>query len=181
MSEQAQLLEFANETDVCPTCGDGFASPKGMMVHHAATHGESISARYTVTCEHCAGEYECHRSRVDETRFCSRECQIEHSTGENHPAWTADGGARKIAFKRDSGVCQRCGRDVSESHEGEHPIAEAHHIIPKAAGGPDTAENLVILGRDCHEQAHDARKTVDERAPEVLHKLRELITEGNDD
>jgi len=178
MSSQAELLEFANETDVCPTCGDKFASPKGMMVHHAAAHDESISAPYTVTCDHCGDEYECHRSRVGETRFCSKECQIEHSTGENHPAWTADGDARGTAFKRDSGVCQRCGRDVSESDAGDGPTAEAHHIIPKAAGGPDTPENLVILCQDCHRQAHEALKTAHKRKPGVLQELRELITEG---
>jgi len=177
MSSQTELPAFANETDVCPTCGDKFASPGGMMVHHVAAHDESVSARYTVTCDHCGDEYECRRAEVGNTRFCSNQCRTEHLTGENHPAWTADGNARRTAFKRDSGNCQRCDRDVSESSDGDKPTAEAHHIIPKAAGGPDTPENLVILCRDCHEQAHDALKTVHERNPGVLQELRELITE----
>jgi len=41
--------------------------------------------------------------------------------------------------------CQRCGSSED---------LEIHHIIPNSEGGEDTRENLAVLCRPCHHEAH---------------------------
>jgi len=48
--------------------------------------------------------------------------------------------------KRDCYQCQVCG-----DREGDpHTVLNAHHIIPRAKGGPDTLDNLITLCDLCH-------------------------------
>lgn len=51
--------------------------------------------------------------------------------------------------KRDGYQCQKCGRST------DSPKLEAHHIVPKHAGGPDELGNLVTLCAHCHRYAPD--------------------------
>lgn len=46
--------------------------------------------------------------------------------------------------------CEVCGRPGP---------TQSHHIIPKAAGGPDIPENLIALCPACHRDAHTERIT----------------------
>lgn len=75
---------------------------------------------------------ECGRlTRSSRCRTCDR----------NNPYRTADWRrVAKTVTERD-GACVRCG--------STHYLS-AHHIIPRAEGGPDTPENLVSLCVSCH-------------------------------
>jgi hypothetical protein len=42
--------------------------------------------------------------------------------------------------------CQVCGST---------DLLEAHHLVPRSQGGPDTEENLVLLCRSCHRKRHE--------------------------
>jgi RNA-directed DNA polymerase len=53
---------------------------------------------------------------------------------------------RELA-RRQKGVCPLCGASLFND---EH--AEAHHIVRRNEGGPDTLENLVLLHLFCHQQ-----------------------------
>jgi 5-methylcytosine-specific restriction endonuclease McrA len=46
--------------------------------------------------------------------------------------------------KRDGGKCRVCGK----------PGSQAHHIVYRSHGGPDTAANLVWTCLDCHRRIH---------------------------
>src|SRR4051812_48390695 len=48
--------------------------------------------------------------------------------------------------RRDGKQCQVCG-----DREGDpYTVLNAHHLIPRAKGGPDTLENLITLCDLCH-------------------------------
>lgn len=57
---------------------------------------------------------------------------------------------RKLAYKRDKGLCVLCGAHATETH----------HIIFRSHGGTNDLKNLACLCRHCHELAHgvDAKK-----------------------
>jgi 5-methylcytosine-specific restriction endonuclease McrA len=50
--------------------------------------------------------------------------------------------ARATALARDGGQCVLCGAR-------DEPTA--HHILPRAIGGPNSPENLITICRACHE------------------------------
>ncbi len=67
---------------------------------------------------------------------------------------------RKLAFKRDNGVCQHCYRRYAKITKGE----EVHHIIhltPDNIIDLDIAyglDNLITLCRSCHMEVHSRKK-----------------------
>ena len=52
---------------------------------------------------------------------------------------------RAFVLRRDGGRCQRCG--------GKEKL-EAHHIIPRTAGGLDAPSNCRTLCLTCHDSLH---------------------------
>ncbi len=54
---------------------------------------------------------------------------------------------------RDRGVCQAELPDGTKC--GKAKWTHQHHIIPKALGGPDTAENLITLCASHHRGVHE--------------------------
>jgi len=172
MKTQTELPEFRGESETCPVCERRFDSSIGMKVHHKEKHGKSIKTRFSVTCENCGETYKCSKADLGERRFCSNRCRTEHQQKDCRHV-------RKSVFKRDGGRCQRCGCNVSMSQMDSQKTAETHHLIPKSAGGPDTPENLLLLCRSCHEDAHNILKKVDEQCPNVLQKLRRLVCEAD--
>lgn len=79
----------------CPTCGDWFASERGMKIHHAKAHGESISGA-EIECASCGDRKRIQPSmaEADGPNFCDRECfgewYSENRAGEDHPSWKPD-------------------------------------------------------------------------------------------
>lgn len=92
----------------CPTCGrTDFKSDRGMRMHHAKVHDESLS-KVNKSCEYCGDDVVVWRKYAEkhDHHFCSDECQSrwrsEKIRGENHPNHTG-----KIEVK-----CEWCGDKV---------------------------------------------------------------------
>ena len=60
---------------------------------------------------------------------------------------------RTYVAMRDKGVCQCC-----KGTQNDHRM-EAHHIVWRSKGGPDTAWNMVLLCHTCHSGIHDGTIT----------------------
>jgi hypothetical protein len=54
---------------------------------------------------------------------------------------------KRQCFYRDRWICLRCDRRFHSSE------LTAHHLIPRANGGPDSIENLVTMCSKCHDYA----------------------------
>lgn len=171
----------------CPTCGDeSFSSRRSMKTHHKMKHGESLIDKASLTCENCGGEYHRHPSHASNSRFCSKEChsesrdysEIPKLTGADHPNWKGGvsiDNSRKQVLNRDNYTCQRCGCEVENGHRESQRSVEVHHLIPRAAGGPDTMENLVTLCVRCHREAHRDMKRIHETHPALLEELQNIV------
>jgi RNA-directed DNA polymerase len=57
--------------------------------------------------------------------------------------------SRQRLAKRQNGKCPVCGESLLNGEE-----IQLHHKQPKAQGGQDTLENLVLLHLFCHQQVH---------------------------
>jgi len=127
MSENACGGASSSSTDTdkdssveCPTCGrTDFASDRGMRLHHAKAHGESI-AGVGVCCDSCGESFRKPEQRANnhEHHYCSKACHNNHIAlrgergelekpdhltpmyGEDNPAWK--GGKASIE-------CDLCG------------------------------------------------------------------------
>lgn len=62
-------------------------------------------------------------------------------------------------LQRDSYTCQRCFRD--------NGVLQAHHIIPRAEGGPDELSNLITVCQPCHAVQHPENPRFDESRPDA--------------
>lgn len=96
------------EDTECPTCGrDDFASERGVKLHHARTHGESLATQ-TYTCDYCGNDFERRPYHTDkyDNLFCGSDCRSAHHSetcqGEDHPL-----------YQKKSVECDHCG-DVLE-------------------------------------------------------------------
>jgi hypothetical protein len=54
---------------------------------------------------------------------------------------------------RDGLKCRLCGR-APQSQQNYHRGFEYHHVKPQSEGGPDEADNVVLLCHDCHLRHH---------------------------
>jgi 5-methylcytosine-specific restriction endonuclease McrA len=52
----------------------------------------------------------------------------------------------RMVKKRDGQQCQICGDRAGDPY----CVLHAHHILPRAQGGPDSAENVITLCDLCH-------------------------------
>lgn len=59
---------------------------------------------------------------------------------------------RALAIREDL-ACEACGWRPPPL-PGAHNIMHAHHVVPRAAGGDDGAQNLALLCPNCHAVAH---------------------------
>lgn len=160
----------------CPTCGrDDFASKGSMRSHHARIHDESLREVVELSCDWCGTKYETPSYKEDESRFCSGSCRSK-SIGANRKSQP---NTRDVALKRDDYTCQRCGCEVEKGHRESQRSAEVHHLVPRAAGGPDAPENLVTLCLRCHKAAHQEMGRLHHTAPELLDELRAVVCEDD--
>lgn len=82
-------------------------------------------------------------------RFCHR-CQTSHDIRRGCPETIAWGGrrvgrTRQVILARDEHTCQGCGAGPLRPDE-----LHVDHIIPRAMGGTDTADNLQALCVRCN-------------------------------
>lgn len=69
---------------------------------------------------------------------------------------------RREVMKRDGSKCQWRGCGWPEGFpESDHRFLEVHHIVPHAAGGKNTVENLVTLCNLHHDEAHRPGRLLD--------------------
>ena len=58
---------------------------------------------------------------------------------------------------RKYGGCQICGKgQIGGSRNA--PILELHHIVPRSEGGQSTADNALLVCRNCHLKIHRERR-----------------------
>lgn len=90
----------------CPTCGREFDGERGMRVHHAQAHGETLPNR---ECANCDAEF----YSEEERKYCSEECRDESVSfsGTDHPNYR--GGKATTE-------CDICG-DEFEYYPSEKP------------------------------------------------------------
>lgn len=166
----------------CPTCGrDDFKRRSHMRIHHANSHGESISdfVEKQFVCGWCGDGFTREVRPGQEAAFCSQSCASKQTHADRgNSIGEAAKGAKQRARERDGHTCQRCGVDVSHRW-CEGPDFEVHHIIPTSAGGPDSIENLVTLCHCCHVKIHEDMQRIHETHPGLLEKLRDAVC--NDD
>lgn len=68
--------------------------------------------------------------------------------GYGSAAWRR---TRLAVIARDGGLCQLCGRVVSE-------MAQIDHIVEKSRGGSDALDNLRLLCLSCHSRRHASER-----------------------
>lgn len=152
MSENACGGASSSSTDTdkdssveCPTCGRiDFTSKRGMRMHHARTHGESLS--YTIlNCEYCNAEYQYLSCNTDKSRFCSQDClhewQSQNVVGENHHQYSKVECECEICgevVKRKKSHAEGnnfCSMECHREYQSIHQVGKNHHHY---AGGRTT-------------------------------------------
>jgi len=83
---------------------------------------------------------------------------------------------REYRLKLDSYTCQRCGAKVGDGADARD--AEVHHLLPRAAGGPNHIANLVTLCEECHTTVHGRMKNFADTNPEILDQLRAAVCDA---
>lgn len=162
----------------CPTCGrSNFASERDMKLHHTAAHGRSISnrAERDFECEWCGEAFTREVDLGSSRRFCSHSCATKHQHSLQGNQLKDGESVRSRVLQRDNYTCQRCRTKVNSGHRKSQRGAEVHHLIPRAASGPDVMVNLVTLCRGCHMEAHRVMSKIHESNPELLEELRDVI------
>lgn len=64
---------------------------------------------------------------------------------------------RAWVLEKAKGKCEACDVDAPFVLWDGIPFLEVHHMIPLAAGGPDTVENALALCPNCHRRSHLSR------------------------
>ena len=188
---------MSTEDNSCPYCPRVLSAPGGLKQHFTKRHSERIEFEgdypdellealpeehvafelAAFTCEWCGDEFTREVKPGQSRRFCSTSCIAKNMHAEKGHTTTS---TRKRVLERDDYTCQRCGCEVESGHRESQQSAEAHHLIPSAAGGPDVAGNLVTLCLRCHKQVHRDMKKLHQTNPELLEELREVVCEDAD-
>jgi len=75
---------------------------------------------------------------------------------EPHDRHVLDSIQREV-YARDNNRCISCGWNRDQWTREDPRILELHHLDEHAGGGPNTAENLVVLCSRCHDDVHAGR------------------------
>ena len=153
----------------CPTCGrDDFSREVDMKAHHTIAHGESlVSSDDPVKCPMCG------RDDFESIAGMRAHHKLVHAESISDSRNLVESTRQKV-IQRDNHTCQRCGINVSPTNE-DGPDFQVHHIIPRAAGGPDHEDNLVTLCNECHSKVHRLIENLPEERPDLLDELRAIV------
>ena len=83
------------------------------------------------------------RTEREMVRVISREVELMRKTPQIRMKEIMPGGVEAAALRRAHGQCELCG--------AEWKLA-SHHIIPRAAGGLDDLNNIVVVCQECHDE-----------------------------
>lgn len=154
----------------CPGCGQPFDSERGMKVHHAKAHGESL-ATYTRDCVVCGEEFTQYRSVVEDQRACSNGCKgvlisEAKSLGETETCRYCGATVDIEPWEREWKDYWFCDMDCKGEWMSENVKGENH---PSWKGGWEH-----YYGSNWHEMREKARRR-DEYACVVCGKEKEEI------
>lgn len=164
----ADLAKRKRAERTCQQCGSIFiVRPSERIDKYCSRicYEQSRRKKVKCICQNCGTSFTKHASGIDRGhgKYCSRKCYGIAKSGEKHPHWRGGHNnyrgenwnrQRKLAYKRDSGVCQYCGkRPKTDEHR-----CEVHHIkrFMDFNGDYVTANqltNLITLCQHCHQQA----------------------------
>lgn len=141
----------------CPTCGDSLSTERGMKIHHANVHGESISD-IDKECDLCGTDITIDRTKKSSKYHFCDECSKDKIPDGKPESWDSDTvkygkkwkKMKTRVQKRDENTCQKCGK--SEKQLNRKPAV--HHIMPvRCFDDPDEShemKNLVQVCTSCH-------------------------------
>lgn len=103
------------------------------------------------------------------------QCQVYRSVVDRGtPAnWQT---LRRKVYRRDGYTCQNCG--ATGGPRGNTQL-EAHHIVPKEAGGTHELSNLKTLCKSCHDAVHGRRKSAPTARSQFSRSKRRRIRRLN--
>ena len=95
------------------------------------------------------------------------ECYFEHRLAVKMSATLKGKQWLLHLWKEQQGVCPICQQKIPKI-TGWH----SHHILWRSKGGPDTADNRLLLHPTCHQQVHSQRISVTKPPPPTKRKVR---------
>lgn len=106
----------------CPTCNGMYANEKGMKVHHARQHGESIANKVEKECRVCDTEFVDYvDSGGGESYYCSQDCMAKDFSDRasnkefgfgSHGYKTPKGQDNDDWIERETIECMVCGENI---------------------------------------------------------------------
>lgn len=152
------------EFEICEECDEEFYKGKTYRWHLSKVHDENV--RKKVECTNCGDMVRRYVSEVDrfENHFCSKDCQHDWVSGENHHNWRENNQCRnygpnwkqqrKKCLERDFHRCRCCQMSQEECIEKYGRGLPIHHRSPfKHFDERDVANrlrNLITLCPYCH-------------------------------
>lgn len=165
VERQAQRLQILKHSFCTRTCWSAW-----LLIHvpRGKKHPQ-YKERTLVTCDWCGAEFARLVSRMHQRNLCGVPCRTAwqresgYITQEKSPTWRGGHNdyrgpdwdrQKKLAMKRDKGICQKCGVKA----------VEVHHLRPyqlfENSTEANKLENLQSLCKQCHTKTEwEYRKT----------------------
>ena len=85
------------------------------------------------------------------TRIVNGRVTVGPADVRPHPRGRAHDRVRQAVADRDRWTCQLCGKPIDPALKRPHPKAlQLDHVVPLAAGGSDSIENLRAAHASCN-------------------------------
>lgn len=114
-------------------------------------------------CQGCGAQF---AARLEDQHFCSPECgpmPPEYAKRLRKMAASVSPTLRRLeVFERDGWLCHICGKRIARSPKNKLDAASVDHVIPIAAGGTHTMDNVKAAHLRCNLAKGDAVLTDDE-------------------
>lgn len=161
----------------CEICGKSFYVKPYLLLKGKGRfcgkkcYGKSKTKQVLLICATCGKEFTQIPCNVkNKGNYCSPKCSAESRIGNGHPFWKGGWdhyrGAnwtkqKRLAYKRDEGKCQNCGKTERENRRK----CAVHHIKPYREFNGDFVSandlrNLITLCDSCHVKAEHGKITL---------------------
>lgn len=115
-------------------------------------------------CNNCAGGFRKEHRKRQQRKVTRRDIKAQRKK-QRRPSLASS--RRDEVFERDGHVCRFCG---------DTQFLQAHHIKYRSEGGPDDANNLIVLCDRHHRLVHSSKRTWQ---PILLELMRQHYECGN--